>query len=156
MTEPVTFVVERHAGRELPCIYVGPLPTRLTRKIGRLPDGTPAEPNPVVYALRLDKLSGGADLANRAVDELYKLFCHLRERGTLPPPNLTEPTAKSEGRKGAILGEHWEPPVATWDRAAPGRPYPQPGDLKPKHDAAAYIGQRGGYLRLHDERDGDS
>lgn len=132
MTEPVIFAVERHAGGEKSGIYYDTrLPTWLTAKGSDL----------LVYAVRLDKLPNGAELINRSVAELYSLFVHLRKAGKLPPSNLTEPPVKTQGRKGAILGEWWTPPARTWDASAPAEPYPDPNAVRPR---AGYIGLRRG------------
>lgn len=132
MTEPVIFAVERHAGREIPAVYRGSLPLRLTRKIPRLPDGTPAEPGLLVYAVRLDKLPNRRKSATLA--ELFAQFLHMRKMGTLPAPNLVDPPMKGEGRKGTLRGEAWKPPARTWTER-PADPYPDPDAIVPKRGA---------------------
>lgn len=146
---PVIFAVERRAGGETASVYFEDrLPERLTRKIPRTPDGQLAEPGPLVYAVRLDKLPNGSAFISMPLCCLYSEFCRLRALGKLPPSNLTEPPLKgAEGRKGAILGEWWEPPARTWEDR-PADPYPEPDAIKPKLDAPGYIGQRGGYLPI--------
>lgn len=140
MTEPIIFVVERGAGgSETPAVYIDRLPVRLTRKITRLPDGTPAEPNPIIYALRLDKLPDAERWLGLPLDRLYRAYLALRDQGKLPPPNLTDPPRPAASRGNRLLGEQWEPPARTWaDR--PADVLPAPGNLQPKPDAPGYIG----------------
>lgn len=128
--EPVTFVVERHHGREKPSVIVGPLPDWLTAK------GT----DRLVYSLRLDRIENGAALAKRPVSHLYALFVQLRKADKLPPPNSADPPRKDVGDKGVLRGKGswWTPPPRLWDDFPPDPR--QPPSLEPRYDAPAYIG----------------
>jgi hypothetical protein len=109
--EPVTFVVERHHGVERPSIIVGPLPEWLVAK-GQ---------NRLVYALRVDKLPQAEQdfWLKKPCTELLDVYHWLRDEGTLPPANLTDPPRQDNGEKGVLRGEAswWRPPPRYWDPA---------------------------------------
>jgi hypothetical protein len=99
--DPITFVIERRHGKESACIIFGPLPDWLTAKgSGRM-----------VYALRLDKLPNGLDLAKLSIGDLARSYRAMRKAGRLPPSNLADPPRKAEGQQGSLRGPDtwWKP-----------------------------------------------
>jgi hypothetical protein len=114
MGEAVFFVVLRGArGREVPAIYYDRLPAWMT--------GKHAKERGLIYAIRLDKLSRGAELVELSLKQLLEQYVALKAAGKLPPPNLVE-KRKAEERKGRIEGGWWVPPAPTWDQKAPAYP----------------------------------
>lgn len=121
--EPLIYVRERRAGREVSSLIVGKLPEHLTRKIGVDPvTKLPIEPRPYVYALRLDKLPNFEELKQLTIAQLDAMYERAKTTGKLPPENLTDPP-KTGGGRGRKLGEWWEPPAKTWEDR-PADPYP--------------------------------
>ncbi len=122
MPEPVFFVVEKRNGGEGPAIYHDVFrPSRST-----------------VYALRLDKLPDCEKWLACPLDKLYRTYCALRDANRLPPSNLAEPARRSAEPAKRLVGEWWEPPPRPW-LDTPPEPYPEPGTLKAKPEAPAYI-----------------
>lgn len=101
--EPVYFVVQRRAGREIPTIIVDQVPASLKRNI--------------VYQLRLDRLPNADYWLKMTTPELYRTYCYMRDRNSLPVDKPDEKPKADPARRQ--LGEYWEPPAKTWpDRPA--------------------------------------
>lgn len=112
MSEPVFFVIERGTGGgEFPSIIRDLLPYALTRK------GSTS----LVYAMRLDKLPDGEQLAARPLQALYEMYLRTKAEGTLIQ-NLADAPMKAAPSRRALYGEWWTPPVRTWDHTAPPNP----------------------------------
>lgn len=122
--EAIFFVVERTARGEQPAIYRDRLSTRLTTYkppkdgVGRpivLRDlnGNVVDLNPMVYAVRLDRLPNGAELAAKPLPELYAIYRRLVANGKLPPPNLADPP-RPKGEQGVLLGEAFQVRNPPW------------------------------------------
>ena len=75
------FTVERIMGREVPVIYWDELPRAPIRNL--------------VYIVRLDSFPNSAQLCEASLEQLFAVFCHLRNRGKLPP--RWEPPKKEKG-----------------------------------------------------------
>src|SRR5262245_42636142 len=86
MSESITLVVERHAGREYAMLLRGPLTGRLAEKGAR-----------PVYMLRIDRLGAPERdfWLSKGCAELLAVWRWLRDEGTLPPPNLADPPRKA-------------------------------------------------------------
>lgn len=138
MTAAVVFVVERTpGGDEMAAVYRDHLPTRLTSYKPKEPiivAGKTLELNPIVYAVRLDKLPNGDELAAKPIDDLYRLYCWMRDDGKLPPPNLAEPP-KEKAKQGVEHRDTFRFMPRPWD----GR------DLE-QHPSAVYCAHCGDYL----------
>ena len=124
--EPLYFVIERGAGgRETPSIVHDILPDHLKRKGSTL----------LVYALRLDRLPGGAEWAQKPLDELYRVYCVLRDTGRLPPPNLADPPRKADAAQ-RLVGHRESIGFGT---GLPPDEYPDPDAIKKNAQGGAYI-----------------
>lgn len=124
MAEAIFFVVERSPNRsgQSAAIYYDQLPTRLTRKIPRDNFKQPTEPNPIIYALRLDRLDETDPWRTRSLTENYAMYRLAIAEGTaLPPGNLADPP-KAKGETGTLRGEQWVQPILPrpegWDQEA--------------------------------------
>lgn len=126
MTEPVFFVVERTPAGETPAIYYDRMPAHLTsykplkNSLGKpivITDlkGKVIELNPIIYALRLDRLPNGHELVDQSLGELYSGYCRLRDKGSLPPSNLADPP-RAKGEQGTLHGESFTVRNPPWDR----------------------------------------
>lgn len=112
-SEPIYLIVARdHVGRETIAIYRDVLPSSLKRK-----------PSPIIYALRLDRLTDEhRDFwLSKSTSELMDVYRWLRDEGTLPSTNLTD-AAKSTEPRARKLGDWWTQPKVPWDQSAPPNP----------------------------------
>jgi hypothetical protein len=98
----VYFTVVTYNGREQAAKYWGELPRSPIRNL--------------VYVLRLDQLPGGDKMALAPLDQLYRTFCAMRERGNLPPrwqpppkPPAEKPTARMGHRENIIRAANTTP-----------------------------------------------
>lgn len=99
---PAYFVVQKIAGLERPAIYWDELPREPLRNL--------------VYVVRLDQLPGAASLTGQPTTWLYRVFCHLRRQGTLPP--RYEPPPRPKAEKPVPKPGHREPlPYVRLERA---------------------------------------
>lgn len=124
MSEAVYFVIERTEHGQQPAIYYDRLSTRLsTYKAMKDGTGRPIvmrdlkgnviDLNPLVYAVRLDRLPNGAELAAKPLPELYAMYRRLCATGKLPPPNLADPP-RPKGEQGTLIGEAFEVRNPPW------------------------------------------
>jgi hypothetical protein len=120
--EPIFFVVERTPEGETPVIYYDRLPDRLTSwkppkdSLGKpMTDlqGKPIVLNPIIYALRLDRLPNGAMLAEKGLAELYALYRRLQGKDMLPPSNIADPP-KRTSNNGVVRGEMFQVRNPPW------------------------------------------
>lgn len=90
---PAYFVVQKFAGLERPAIYWDELPREPLRNL--------------VYVVRLDQLPGATSLTGQPTTWLYRVFCHLRRKGMLPP--RYEPPPRKTAEKPVAKAGHREP-----------------------------------------------
>ncbi len=109
------FVVAKRHGVEHAMIYHEELPTKPIRNL--------------VYIVRLDTLPNGHDMVRASTNQLYLVYCHLRNRGKLPPRWEPPPKPKADNKAELLIG-HRETFVATWDQSKPAMPHPKPEDIK--------------------------
>ena len=94
INEQITFVVERrNGGIESPSIIYDLLPERLTNKHSK---------HLLVYAVRLDRLPNGLEMAKLGPQELYRQFVEQRKTSRLPQSNLIGQIRQSQPRNDEI------------------------------------------------------
>lgn len=128
MPEPIYFVIERGvSGQEIACLYFDRLFSRATER---------------VYTLRIDKLPPEQQQfwLGKSLVELLDVYRWLRDEGTLPPSNLTDPP-KEKPRQGRELGNWWTQPVPPWPQRPPD-PLPDAETWQPDTARGRYIGLR--------------
>jgi hypothetical protein len=102
---PLYFVVWRRAGAETPSLYHDHLPGWI--------HGKHAAARGLVYMLRLDTLPDAERWVAMGLDELWRHYCRLRDKGRLPVPGgAAAPTVSRETKDPASDGGSLVGPIA--------------------------------------------
>lgn len=144
----IYFVMQRHHSHEFPALYYDYLPESLTRKLPVDDQRKPIEQPALAYTLRLDRISEPTDWRVRPLDELLALYRQHLAAGTLPPSNIADPPKKQQ--QGLELG-NWNFAKSPPGFGLPPAPWPEPGTIKPRPTAGAFIHQPGAIVIIGEE-----